>query len=145
MTNPLTPAQQAMLDNARAEHLYLRQSQAEDGFELGEIETSTVTDEEFTAFFPLNLDGRTLVFTYSLGFDVDENGYAPYAHVSGGDVENPEQFSTKVLGDMNYARDQDELLASVRVVGHVAGNARFEGFQWLMKPAENQTQKPRAC
>jgi hypothetical protein len=126
-----TPAQQALLDVARAEHKYLRESQAHDGFELTELETSDVTDEEYQAFFRVSVDGKTLHFLYSLGFDVDDGGYTPYCEVNGGGDGRPDAFATKLTGGERNVRSQAELLESIASLEANVGDARYKAFQWV--------------
>lgn len=126
-----TAAQQALLNVARAEHKYLRESQAHDGFALNELETSDVTDEEFQAFFRVDIDAKTLNFLYSLGYDADDGTYTPYCEVDCGTDDNPAQFVTKLVGGEPRARTQADLLESIEALEANVGDARYEAFQWL--------------
>lgn len=137
---------EAITSVAAAEHKYLKESQAHDGFELLEIESSDVTDDDFTVFFDLKIDGKVMSFAYSLGYDGDVDAYSPYAEVCGGTEETPDQhqFRVKSFGEVGESgQSQQDVLDSIEQLGRECGEIRFSVFKWLEslqeKSSEHQT------
>jgi hypothetical protein len=137
----LKPTYQALLDVANSEYEYLVNSKPEDGFDLGELEIfdRTCTDEEFQISFSLAMNGKTMVFAYSLGFDEDEGGYLPYVEVVVGDKHDPLQFETKCIGGDGYVAKKNDILESIQELSSVCGEVRFKAFQWLSTQDNEQS------
>lgn len=125
--------QQSAADELRAiaarEHKFLAEASSKDGFTLAALETSTTTDSVFEAWFSLVLQGKTVYFTFSLGFDPDTDRYSPYVDVTGGDDDNPIEFDNRHIA--STAVGQNGLLEAVELLGREAGEARVKAFQWL--------------
>lgn len=138
MKNTLTETEsslrRAIMAMAVSEHHYLKASQKHDGFELDEVDSSDVTDEEFTAFFDMRMDGRVINFAYSLGFDVESGTYSPYAEICGGSEEIPGQHQFRVRSYASAGKvgqGQEEVLNSIEELSRECGEIRFSAFRWL--------------
>lgn len=127
----LSATHQALFDVAKSEYRYLVESKEHDGFDLSELEVLNGTDEELHIAFSLNLNGTTMYFLYSLGFDPDEGRYMPYVTVDVGEEQNPDFFSTKQFGSAQAVEGDEDLLDSIEQLDRNCGEARFVAFQRL--------------
>lgn len=129
MTPIQEQAAEALRDIAAHEHKFLAEGGKKDGFELSVLDTSTVTDAVFEAWFSLKLKGKTVYFTFSLGYDADTSRYSPTVDVTGGDDKDPTEFDNRVIAAAPVT--ERELLDAVELLGREAGEARVKAFQWL--------------
>lgn len=132
----VTYEQKADLANiVQREHAILTDASKSDGFSIDAIMLND-GEEGFSASFQVDAGRETLVFVYSMGYDDELQGFAPYAEATSLTTE----FNVKKISTSKPESGQDAIQVSLDNLKSLASEIRVEAFQWLQTQFEKSAQ-----
>lgn len=97
------------------------------------------TDEELHVVSAFEFGGRELRLTYSLGYDLDDDGYRPYVEiVVGGDPGAPEFGERRDGGRGDLLRSMEALEDAFAGLDEQAGDLCVKALAWCQSESEKR-------